>query len=480
MKVWVLFTALATFVCIVAPSATASTLQAFDPTKEYTVHSVPVDLSQSVSITNTDKDQILNGQARNPRFALQDDTNGLKSLPFVSTPAHDPVPNSKAHDLSALTQKANPTKPTFWNAVSTRIKNTANKITNATKHTATTIKNTITTVATKTKAAIQTAAYRSVLALSNAANTFITTMRHNVSTYLQSVASNATTALMIAIGGPLLGILSKTTFGKQIIKRVEAFLVDGWVSMIDVVLHTTCAAASVFILLKTGSTLKEGYTKAKNWLTQKTGHDIGDFGHDLKVTVARVVLAVFLLSLPGLITATSASISTIAAETFPELLLRGSYAAQQTATECATIPTQCDSPTSTAITATSNFLFGIAPVNAKAQAKLVDEEIDVVTNSQVPAAIKPIVSNKKLSNIVENIYKGIDNPNRIGNGTTADAIKNEIRTGAPTFGTYHSKKGEETLRALKNWIRKNPNASSHDVEIATSELHNLENALQGK
>lgn len=91
----------------------------------------------------------------------------------------------------------------------------------------------------------------------------------------------------------------------------------------------------------------------------------------------------------------------------------------------------------------------------------------------------PAVANQKLQNIVNNLYKGTTNPNRIGNGTTADAIRHELATGAPVGGKFHAQKGQESIRALENWLKGNPNATYRDRVVAESLLNDLRSAVRG-
>ena len=91
----------------------------------------------------------------------------------------------------------------------------------------------------------------------------------------------------------------------------------------------------------------------------------------------------------------------------------------------------------------------------------------------------PQVSNSKLKNYVDNLYKGAKGPNPIGTGSTADAVRNELRTGLPTHGRFHSQKAQETITGLTNWLRNNPNASHHDRLVAQSLLDDLKAALAG-
>lgn len=44
----------------------------------------------------------------------------------------------------------------------------------------------------------------------------------------------------------------------------------------------------------------------------------------------------------------------------------------------------------------------------------------------------PQVSSTRLQNLVDNLYKGTTNPNRVGTGTTMDAIRSVMATGVPT------------------------------------------------
>jgi hypothetical protein len=91
----------------------------------------------------------------------------------------------------------------------------------------------------------------------------------------------------------------------------------------------------------------------------------------------------------------------------------------------------------------------------------------------------PSVTNPKLSNIVNDLYKGARRPNPIGTGSTADAVRNELATGLPTHGRFHAQKAQEYSHALRNWLRNNPNASRRDRLVAQSLLDDLKSALGG-
>jgi hypothetical protein len=93
---------------------------------------------------------------------------------------------------------------------------------------------------------------------------------------------------------------------------------------------------------------------------------------------------------------------------------------------------------------------------------------------------EPSVSDPKLKNIVNDLYKGAKSANPIGTGSTADAIRNELETGQPTGGKFHSHKGGIYINGLKNWLRNNPKGTASDIEAAKKMLHDLQSALQGK
>ena len=89
----------------------------------------------------------------------------------------------------------------------------------------------------------------------------------------------------------------------------------------------------------------------------------------------------------------------------------------------------------------------------------------------------PKVSSPRLQNIINNLYKGTMNPQRIGSGTTMDAIRNELEVGGPTNGTWHLVKGAESARGLTNWLARNPGAPFQDRLVAQSVLDELTSAF---
>jgi hypothetical protein len=92
----------------------------------------------------------------------------------------------------------------------------------------------------------------------------------------------------------------------------------------------------------------------------------------------------------------------------------------------------------------------------------------------------PRVADSRLGNLVNDLYKGAKMPSPIGTGSTADAVRNELLTGLPTAGRFHSQKATEYLRALTKWLNNNPNASHYDRLVASSLVEDLKLALIGK
>ena len=90
-----------------------------------------------------------------------------------------------------------------------------------------------------------------------------------------------------------------------------------------------------------------------------------------------------------------------------------------------------------------------------------------------------LVTDAKLQNYVNDLYKGEGSPDQIGTGSTADALRNELRTGQPTEGVFHAMKAEQYINGLPNWLRKNPNASAEDIYAAEGMLQDLIAALSG-
>lgn len=92
---------------------------------------------------------------------------------------------------------------------------------------------------------------------------------------------------------------------------------------------------------------------------------------------------------------------------------------------------------------------------------------------------KPIVTNEKLKMLVDELWSKADDA--IGDGSIADAIRYELKTGNPVKGRFHSKKGRDYIARLQNWLgnKKSPNLES-DKKIAREIIQDLRDALKGE
>lgn len=92
-----------------------------------------------------------------------------------------------------------------------------------------------------------------------------------------------------------------------------------------------------------------------------------------------------------------------------------------------------------------------------------------------PGRPKPQVDDVKLNNYVNQLFKGVAQDNRTGDGTTMDAIRHELMSNELVHGKDHIRKGRDILRGLERWLRTRQDASHHDREIA----QNLADELKG-
>jgi hypothetical protein len=98
---------------------------------------------------------------------------------------------------------------------------------------------------------------------------------------------------------------------------------------------------------------------------------------------------------------------------------------------------------------------------------------------QRPPPEKPAPSDPVVRDVVDKLWKGVDNPKRVGDGTTMDAVRNEIKTGRPTNGKWHSIKLQEQKNRLLRWIDENP-GRSYDRDVADKLIRRIDNALRTK
>ena len=90
---------------------------------------------------------------------------------------------------------------------------------------------------------------------------------------------------------------------------------------------------------------------------------------------------------------------------------------------------------------------------------------------------RPSVESPKLNNIVQNLYKGVDNAERTGNGTTMDAVRSELTTGRPVGGTFHSIKALESANGLRNLLLRG-GLSARNSRVANSLLDEIRGILK--
>jgi hypothetical protein len=77
----------------------------------------------------------------------------------------------------------------------------------------------------------------------------------------------------------------------------------------------------------------------------------------------------------------------------------------------------------------------------------------------------PIADGRRLQNIINDIWKHAGKANTKGDGTTFDALINELRTGTETSGKRHLRKAADLMRRLHEAI-KDPSTSARDRAIA--------------
>jgi hypothetical protein len=84
---------------------------------------------------------------------------------------------------------------------------------------------------------------------------------------------------------------------------------------------------------------------------------------------------------------------------------------------------------------------------------------------QRPPARAPHVEDPKLRNILGSILRPAG-PSGVGDGSTVDAVRNEIRTGRPTKGQFHNIKARIAFKNLGKRLKEHPDASERDRAVA--------------
>ncbi|HEY2220962.1 MAG TPA: hypothetical protein VGI02_02830, partial [Actinomycetospora sp.] len=93
------------------------------------------------------------------------------------------------------------------------------------------------------------------------------------------------------------------------------------------------------------------------------------------------------------------------------------------------------------------------------------------------AAQRPDVTDPRLRNIVNSLYRGAGSETRAGTGTTADAVRYERASGNSVKDKFHTEKANNSVRALRSWLRRNLGASVADRQVAQQEYDDLLDAL---
>ena len=99
-----------------------------------------------------------------------------------------------------------------------------------------------------------------------------------------------------------------------------------------------------------------------------------------------------------------------------------------------------------------------------------------VFQDQSPQGVpKPKVLDPSLQALIDQLYR----PGaKIGTGSTADAIRHEKQCDVLLSPKGHAQKGEDYLKALKDWLDSHPDASPEDRAAADDVVRDLEDALR--
>jgi hypothetical protein len=102
----------------------------------------------------------------------------------------------------------------------------------------------------------------------------------------------------------------------------------------------------------------------------------------------------------------------------------------------------------------------------------------------------PKVDNTRLQNFIDRLYKGVGNPNQIGDGTAMAAASREAAGGAQVESRDHVTKLNEVLRGIDNTLnadeikvksKKIPNPKTeHDLAVASGLKRAINDALGGR
>ncbi len=95
-----------------------------------------------------------------------------------------------------------------------------------------------------------------------------------------------------------------------------------------------------------------------------------------------------------------------------------------------------------------------------------------------PGRPKPEVEDAKLQNYVDQLFKGVAQDSRTGDGTTMDAIRHELNHEELVNGKDHVRKGRDILRGLDRWLSTRTDVTDHDRRIAHELAEELKELLR--
>ena len=93
------------------------------------------------------------------------------------------------------------------------------------------------------------------------------------------------------------------------------------------------------------------------------------------------------------------------------------------------------------------------------------------------AMSKPTVSDSSLARLIDPLYRSNA---AVGSGSTAAAVRQELATGQPVSGAFHSQKAGDSIKALERWLANNPSARPGDKAAAENVIRDMNNALRGR
>ncbi len=96
---------------------------------------------------------------------------------------------------------------------------------------------------------------------------------------------------------------------------------------------------------------------------------------------------------------------------------------------------------------------------------------------RVPGRPRPEVSDAKLQNYVDQLFKGVAQGERTGDGTTMDAIRYELQHQELVHGKDHVRKGRDILRGLERWLRTRSDVTDQDRLVAQGLADELKDLL---